>query len=131
MVNTKILQETLIEPLPNTAKQNPKSLLLRAELIKFVVEDLSSAPGLVGTAPFTLQKLAVFGLSAVDNSSSAVRRMGEKIMVKLYEIDPRPVRQVMPPYDHSKNPSSKRKMSQNYKYLFEAFERRDKRSASQ
>ena len=118
----------MIEPLPNTGKQNPKSLLLKAELIKYVVEDLSEAPGLVGTPPFTLQKLAVFGLSAVDNSSSAVRRMGEKIIVKLYEIDPRPVRQVMPPYDHSK-PNSKRKMSQNYKYLFEAFERRDKRSA--
>ena len=121
------MQEALIEPLPDSNRHNPKSSLLKAELIKFVVEDLSETPGLVGCPPFTIQKLATFGLSAVDNSSSAVRRMGEKIMVKLYEIDPATVRRVMPPYDHSKQ---KRKISQNYKYLFEAIERRDKGSAT-
>ena len=121
VLNTGVLQNTLIEPLPN-ARQNPKMALLRAELIKHVVEE---KPSLVGQPPFTIQKLAVFGLSAVDNSSSAVRRIGEKILVRLYEIDPKPVRKVLPP-DGRKS----RKMSQNYKYLFEAFERRDKRSAS-
>ena len=97
--------------------------LLKAELVKFVVEDEVAAAKLVGVQPFTLEKLALFGTSAVDNSSSAVRRMGEKILVKLYEMDPPTVRRVMPPDD-----TKTRKSSQNYKYLFEAFERRDKRN---
>ena len=47
----------------------------------------------------SINRLTVFGLSAIDNSSSAVRRMGEKIVVKLYEIDPITVRRIMPPYN--------------------------------
>ena len=46
-----------------------------------------------------INRLTVFGLSAIDNSSSAERRMGEKIVVKLYEIDPITVRRIMPPYN--------------------------------
>ena len=49
----------------------------------------------------SFNRLTVFGLSAIDNSSSAVRRMGEKIVVKLYEIDPITVRRIMPPYNPS------------------------------
>ena len=41
----------------------------------------------------------------------------------MYEIDPQRVRKVMPP----DNPKS-RKINHSYKYLYEAFTRRDQRS---
>lgn len=115
-------QEEILKPLGSGTKQNPKTAFFRAQMIKFIVTD---QPHLLCTGLITNAKVAAFGLSAVEHTSSSVRRLGEQILVKLYELDPKPVRRVLPP----DNPMTRRK-NHNFKYLFEAFERRDRRSPS-
>ena len=109
-------------PLSTAKNANPKLALVRAELMKYIIDDL---PDMVGEPPLSVTKIVEFALSALNNTSSPVRRTGEKIMIRMYEIDPKCVRKIMPP-DTERN----RRSNHNYKYLFEAFERRDQRSLS-
>lgn len=64
----------------------------KTELVWFMVNDLKIA----GTPPTTVKALADFGFSAVTHSLSPVRHLGEAIMVKLYELEPKTVKSVMP-----------------------------------
>ena len=117
-----IMQEALVEPLSPAKNANPKMALLRTELIKYIIDEL---PDFIEEPPMTIANVTEFSLSAINHISSPVRKIGEKIMLRMYEIDPNRVRKIMPP-DTPKN----RKSNHNYKYLFEAFERRDRKSAA-
>ena len=117
-----ILQETLSEPLPSSKNSNPKMALVRSELMKYIIDELME---LVGEPPLTFNRVVEFALSAINHTFQPVKRIGEKIMLRMYEIDPKRVRKVMPP-DSPKT----RKLNGSYKYLFEAFQRRDQRSAA-
>ena len=63
-----------------------------------------------------VNKLAEFGLSAVNHASGPVRKAGERFMLRLYEINPKAVRKIMPP-DNEQT----RKSNLNYKFLFDEF----------
>ena len=116
------MQETLSEPLSSSKNSNPKMALVRSELMKYIIDELID---LVGEPPLTVTRVTEFALSAVNHTFQPVKRVGEKIMIRMYEIDPKRVRKIMPP-DTPKN----RKTNHAFKYLFEAFARRDQRSAA-
>ena len=50
----------------------------------------------------------------------AVKKCGEKMMIRLYDLDPKAVRKVMP-----KDTASVRKSNRSYKILFEKFDEYD------
>jgi hypothetical protein len=116
-----IMQETLSEPLSSSKGSNPKMALVKAELMKYIIDEIIE---LIGEPPLSIVRVSEFALSAVNHSFQPVKRIGEKIMLRMYEIDPQRVKKVMPP----DNPKS-RKINHSYKYLYEAFTRRDQRSA--
>ena len=117
-----IMQNTLSEPLSSSKSSNPKMALVRSELMKYIIDDLIE---LVGVPPLSIIRVSEFAFSAVNHTFQPVKRIGEKIMLRMYEIDPKRVRKVMPP-DTPKN-----RKTNSYKYLFEAFTRRDQRSATE
>ena len=116
--NTDVLQTELVAPLPTSHKQSPKAALFKSELVKYLIFE---CPEHIGKGSITVPALTQFGLSAVENSSSPVRCLGEKIIVKLYQLNPGQVRKVMPP----DNPRV-RKNSHGLRNLFETFEKMDK-----
>ena len=92
--------------------------LVRVDLAFFMID---TVPEIVGSMPCTkANKLAAFGLAAVNQASAPVRKAGERFMIRLYEIDSRAVRKVMPSDTHHT-----RKTNLNYKYLFDEFQRMD------
>ena len=95
--------------------------LVKAELMKYIIDELIE---IVGEPPLSISRVGEFALSAVNHSLQPVKRIGEKIMLRMYEIDARRIRKIMPP----DTPKS-RKINHSYKYLYEAFHRRDQRSA--
>ena len=64
-------------------------------------------------------KIAEFGFSAVNHASGPVRKAGERLMIRLYETNPRSVRKIMP-QDNDQN-----RKNLNYKSLFETFKSLD------
>ena len=117
-----IMQELLSEPLSSAKSSSPKMALVKAELMQYVIDSLIE---LVGEPPLSIVRVSEFALSALNHTLQPVKRIGEKIMLRMYEIDPKRVRKVMPP----DTPKS-RKINHSFKYLYEAFLRRDQKSAT-
>lgn len=87
--------------------------LVRTDLAFYMIDE---APDIVGLMPCTkANKLAEFGLSAVNQASAPVRKAGERFMIRLYEINPKAVRKAMP--------TDTRNL--NYKHLLEHFKSLD------
>ena len=63
--------------------------------------------------------MAEFGLSAVNHASGPVRKAGERLLLRLYEINPKSVRKIMPP----ENDQNRKNM--NYKNLYDDFKSLD------
>ena len=101
------MQETLSEPLSSSKSSSPKMALVKAELMKYIVDELIE---LVGEPPLSISRVGEFALSAVNHSLQPVKRIGEKIMLRMYEIDARRIRKIMPP----DTPKS-RKINHSYK----------------
>ena len=111
------LQEALIVPLAAGSKEHPRIGLTKAELILYFMEEM---PDLVGAAPTTVTNLAKFSITAVDSSTPAVKKCGEKLMLRLYDLEPKAVKKIMP-----NDTPSLRKSNRSYKILFEKFEEYD------
>ena len=63
--------------------------------------------------------MAEFGLSAVNHASGPIRKAGERLLLRLYEINPKSVRKIMPP----ENDQNRKNM--NYKNLYDDFKSLD------
>ena len=64
-------------------------------------------------------KMAEFGLSALNHASGPVRKAGERLLLRLYETNPKAVRKIMPP-DNDQN-----RKNINYKNIFDGFKSLD------
>jgi hypothetical protein len=60
-------------------KDHPRLALTRAELILHLMDEV---PDTVGRTPTTVSNLAKFAVSAVDSSTQAVKKLGEKILLR-------------------------------------------------
>lgn len=107
-----ILQDKILMPYNAKDKEPPKQALTRAELALYMIEDLNLVDSVTA---FTK-----FGVSAVEHSSMPIRKVGEQILLALYDIDGDRVRDIMP----EDNPKI-RKTHIAYRKLFEEFDRKD------
>ena len=113
------IQEQLLKPL-KAGKEHPKIAIAKAELVLYLVDELGDS---LGEPPVTVENVTQFGLSGVNHTNPTVRKVGEKIVLKMYDLDGDFVRDMLPP------DSSKTRMANlNYRRLFEAFDRRDGKS---
>ncbi len=126
VLESGVLQERLATPIKEDKKKSnnsepPKQSLVRAEI---VLEDIIHK-GLVGKGGpprLPLELLVEFGVSAFENSTPVLRKIGEKILLALYEINGDRVRDFLPEDD-----VKVRKTHITYRKLFEEFDRIDKR----
>ena len=109
------IQMKLMEPLKLPSKINPKQVLVRTELVLYMITDLD----LAGRDPTRVESLADYGISAVSHTSAAVRKMGEKILLRLYTIDADAVRFMMPDREKDK------KNNLAIRRLFDEFDKKD------
>lgn len=85
--------------------------LVRTDLAFYMIDEM---PEIIGTMPATQpSKLAAFGLSAINQASAPVRKAGERFLIRLYELNPKAVRKVMPTGQKA------------YKHLFDQFDKMD------
>ncbi len=115
-----VLHEELLKPL-QPGKEHQRAALVKADLVFYMLDELEDeavADLIPGVKP---AKWVEFGLSAVNHNAANVRKAGERVMIKLYEKEPRAVLKQMPP-DNAQT----RKTHLNLKYLFDEFQRMDK-----
>ncbi|XP_059087366.1 centrosomal protein of 104 kDa-like [Tigriopus californicus] len=108
---TGVIQQQLLQPLPPN-KEHPKMAVIKAELVVYMIDELN----LVDRKYSSLDQVTEFGMAAVNHTTARVRKLGEKIMKKLFKIDPDRVRELIPP-DNPKN----RKANHNLRSLYKKF----------
>jgi len=118
IVNAETLHEELLKPLQKKGpNEHPKMALVRTDLAFYLIDE---TPDIIGAMPATkANKMAEFGLSAVNHASGPVRKAGERLLLRLYEINPKSVRKIMPP----ENDQNRKNM--NYKNLYDDFKSLD------
>lgn len=106
-----VIQQELLKPLLQS-KEHPKMAVIKTELVLYMIDELN----LVDRKHSSLEQVAEFGMTAVNHTTARVRKLGEKIMKKLFKIDPDRVRELIPP-DNPKN----RKANHNLRSLYKKF----------
>ncbi len=69
-------------------KDVPKQAVARTELVHFLVKELNDF--------YSMKDLTHFALSAVKHTSPAVRTIGIKLLLRLYDKDPKTVMRIVP-----------------------------------
>ena len=98
-------------------KEPPKMSLTKCELVLHL---MGVYPDVIGRAPCNMAPLTTFGISGINHTAAPVRKYGEKIILKLYDLDPKTVKKTLP-QDNPKN----RKINFHYRTIYEEFERRE------